>query len=48
VLARTPGGFIPALIEAASSHLGYFYFWKPASFTYDSITVGFYAKGRWQ
>jgi hypothetical protein len=48
VLAQTPTQFVPALIDFVSSYRGNFYFWRPASFTFDSITVGFYAKGRWK
>lgn len=48
VIARTPDSFVPVSVEFANQYQGNFYFWKPASFTYDSITVGFYAKGRWQ
>lgn len=48
VIARTPANFVPISVEAAELYLGYFYFWKPVSCTYDSITVGFCAKGRWK
>jgi hypothetical protein len=48
VIARTPENFVPLSVEAAGPFYGLFYFWKPESFTYNSITVGFYAKGRWK
>lgn len=48
ILSRSPNVFVPLNVEALGTHTIYFYFWRSASYTFDTITVGFSAKGRWK
>lgn len=48
LVSSMPTQLVSVLINQASSHQGNFYFWRTSSSTYDSITVGFCAKGRWE